>query len=176
MEDVLEYLRPKKTTGLDNMKKLWLVLATVLVCMVIMTVFPMMGQYMSSLVLVAVVIVVYVLIVLLRRLNIEYEYILVDGVLDVDVIRGKRSRKRLVSITCREIELMAWSKNPDHRAEFFDKSITKQYRAVFDSKKGGVYRILFRENGEKVCLSFQPPADFLEAMKKTNPRNIHVEQ
>ncbi len=176
MDEVLEYLRPKKNTGLDTMKKIWMIVAALVLSYAILMIFPRLGQFMASWVFVLVAVVVYFLLFFMKKMNVEYEYSYAEGILDVDLIRGKTSRKRLASIVCAEIELMAWSKNPEYRHRFFDESVKKQVRAVFDSKAGGVYRILYCENGEKRCLSFQPPADFLEAMKRKNPRNIHIEQ
>ncbi len=176
MGDVLEQLGKKKTTGLDNMKKLWLFLAAVVASALTMIFLPMLGEFASTFVLVLIVVYVYILYVQVRRINIEYEYSFSDGILDVDTIYGKQKRKRLVSINCREMELMAWSKNPEHRQKFFDESVKKQYRAVFDPKAGGVYRILFRENGEKVFLSFQPNEAFLDAIKKTKPSCVFLEK
>ncbi len=176
MEEVLEYLRPKKNSGLDNVKKLWILLAALVLSYAVLMIFPRLGQFMAGMVFVVIAVIVYFMLFFMKRMNLEYEYSLAEGILDVDVIRGKSSRKRIASIPCADIELLAWSKNPEHRQKFFDESIKKQYRAVFDPKAGGVYRILFYENGDKCCLSFQPPQDILEAMKRKNPRNIHIEQ
>ena len=176
MGEVLEQLGKNKTTGLDNMKKLWLFVAAVVASVLTMTFLPLLGEFAASFVLVLIVVYVYIFYVQVRRLNVEYEYTFSEGTLDVDIIYGKQKRKRLVSINCREMELMAWSKNPEHREKFFDESVKKQYRAVFDPKAGGVYRILFRENGEKVFLSFQPNEAFLDAIKKTRPSCVFLEQ
>ena len=49
-----------------------------------------------------------------RRIDREYEYIYTDGLLDVDVIFGKNSRKRLLSVDAKEFQMVvpADSQNP----------------------------------------------------------------
>ncbi len=175
MDVFLEYLMRKKPTGLDVLKKLGLVLAAVLVSMLVIIGFPMLGSFMTSYVLLGVAAVVYGAVVLLRNFNLEYEYIFTNGDLDIDIVKAQKTRKRLTSLKCKSIELMASAQNMTYKREFESEAISKRYNAVYDPSQGGIYHVLFIFDGERRLLTFQPPAKLLAAMQKMNPRCVHVE-
>jgi hypothetical protein len=58
-------------------------------------------------------------------LNVEYEYIVTNGEMDVDMIQSKTNRKRLISFKCSEIE----------RIEPYVKGSSIYDRETFDKKK-----------------------------------------
>lgn len=171
MDTFLEYLMKKKTTGKETAIKLGIVLAAVIVMMVVFTVVSMI-PFINSLALLAAVAVVYGAYILLRNFDIEYEYIFTNGDLDIDVVKGRKVRKRLVSVSCKSIELMAPIDDAVHKAEFENQSITKKFDAVYDSTKGGVYGVIFSDTGERRLIKFQPPENLVDSMKKFNPRCI----
>ncbi len=171
MDTFLEYLMRKKTTGKDVLCKLLLVMAAVFLCVLLVG----WAHILGTIAFFGIVAVVYGLMVLLRRYNLEYEYIFTNGDLDVDVIQARQSRKRLISLSCKDIEVMASAKNADHGSAFENPSISKKYDAVFDYTKGGIYHILFVHDGEQLLLTFQPPAKLLAAMQKMNPRCVFVD-
>lgn len=176
MDVFLEYLMKKKQTGLDVLKQLGLILAAIVFSYVVMVVFQMLGSFFASYTLLAVAGVFYGTWILLRNYKLEYEYIFTNGDLDIDVIKAQKTRKRLVSLQCKKIELMASDKNMTYKRDFESDSISKKFNAVFDSALGSVYHVLFTYDGERMLLTFQPPAKLLDAMKKMNPRCVFVDE
>ena len=176
MDVFLEYLMKKKQTGMDVLKQLGLILAGIVASYIVMVVFSMLGSFFASYTLLAVAGVFYGTWVLLRNYKLEYEYIFTNGDLDIDVIKAQKTRKRLTSLQCKKIEVMASDKNMTHKRSFENESISKKYNAVFDPNLGGIYHVLFTYDGEKRLLTFQPPAKLLEAMKKFNPRCVFVDE
>ncbi|MBE7035079.1 MAG: hypothetical protein E7402_03015 [Ruminococcaceae bacterium] len=174
MDVFLEYLFEKKTTAQDVVKKMLLVLAAVLVCMVVIVVFSMLGQFFMSYVLLAIAAVVYGLVVLLRNFSLEYEYVFTNGDLDVDIVKGRKTRTRLTSLHCRQIQLMAPITDADMKRQAESDSISRRYNAVYDESQGGVYHVIYIRDGERLLLTWQPPRALLAAMKKTNPRVITI--
>ena len=65
---------------------------------------------------------------LIKMQQIEYEYSLTNGELDVDIIRGMSKRKRVFSINCKEFEILA-PYNDNHKREYETPSITKKIYA-----------------------------------------------
>ena len=176
MDVFLECLMKKKQTGLDVLKQIGLILAGVVASYVVMIVFQMLGSFFASYTLLGVAGVFYGTWVLLRNYNLEYEYIFTNGDLDIDVIKAQKTRKRMVSLQCKKIELMASDKNMTYQRDFESDSIFKRFNAVFNPALGGVYHVLFTYDGERMLLTFQPPAKFLEAMKKLNPRCVFIDE
>lgn len=175
MDVFLEYLMRKKTSGLDWLKKLGLVLAAFVACVAIIMFFPLLGSFMSAYTLLGVAAVVYGMVILMRNFNLEYEYIYTNGDLDIDIVKAQKTRKRLTSLKCKNIEVMASDSNMEFKRDFENQSISKRFNAVYDPSQGGIYHVLFFNDGERMVLSFQPPKKLLDAMKKLNPRCVHVD-
>lgn len=97
-----------------------------------------------------------------RMLNVEYEYIVTNGEMDVDMIQSKTNRKRLISFKCSEIE----------QIEPYVKGSSIYDRGTFDKKNiycnaGDVdaYCVVFKHKvAGKVCLVMQLPEKMRENM------------
>ena len=85
-----EYLVSKASTGMDTVKKILIGLGTALVAGFFLAAVPMMGILMAGLVF-------YGGYYLLTGVDVEYEYIITNGDLDIDKVIGKRKRKRLIT-------------------------------------------------------------------------------
>ena len=175
MDVFLEYLMRKKASRLEGLQKFGLIIAAVLLCYVVLIIFQLLGSFIASYSLFGVAGVVYLTVVLMRNFNIEYEYIFTNGDLDIDVIKGRATRKRLTSLHCRNIEIMASDKNEQFKRNFESSNISKRFNAVYDSERGGIYHVLYTYDGERLLLTFQPPVKLLAAMQKMNPRCVHLE-
>ena len=167
----LEYLLKKKSSAKDVLLKMGIIILAAILMMVVFNALLMIPM-LSSLSLLGAVAVVYFAYVLLRNFDIEYEYIFTNGDLDIDVIKGRKVRKRLISVSCKNIELMASFDDNVHKMEFENQSITKKFDAVYDASKGGVYGIIFSDTGERRLITFQPPENLIDSMKKYNPRCV----
>ncbi|MBE7022280.1 MAG: DUF1129 domain-containing protein [Ruminococcaceae bacterium] len=174
MEIFLEYLMRKKPTAVDWLIKLGIVLATLVACMAVVIGFQLIGPFMTPYILLGIAAVIYGAVVLLRNFSLEYEYIFTNGDLDVDVVKAQQTRKRMVSLQCKSIESMAADTDASYKRDFENESISKRFNAVFDPAAGGIYHALFIHDGERILLTFQPPAKLLSAMKTFNPRCIHI--
>ena len=175
MDVFLEYLMQKKATGLDLLKQIGVILAALVLCILVLFGFPMISPFLNTYIFLAIAGVVYFAIVLLRNFNLEYEYIFVNGDLDIDIVKAQKTRKRMLSLSCKNIEVMASDKNMNYKRDFEDGVFAKKYNAVFNAADGRVYHIIFSKNGERFLLTFQPPVKLLAAMKKMNPRSIYVD-
>ena len=100
MEDHFsELIVPRKPRGSDTVKKILLILATVVAAF--------FGLMISPVFLIALVGVGIADYILFPRFNVEYEYAYVNGEIDVAAIYSKQSRKELASITTENIECIA---------------------------------------------------------------------
>ncbi len=78
------------------------VLLTMFVFLTGIVAIPLIGQ-IASIIVAAMWWGIYFLI---TSRNLEFEYILTNGELDIDKVIGKRKRKRLLSVTAKEIEII----------------------------------------------------------------------
>ena len=98
-----------------------------------------------------------------RKLNIEYEYILTNGDLDIDKITAKRDRRRILALKCADIEKIGKYKGEELHGKKF----------VCCNPGDNAYYIIAREKDEGVvCLVFAPDERMKEAIKKFVPRII----
>lgn len=174
MDIFLEYLMKKKLTWLDFLKKLGIVLAALVLCYVVLIGFWQV-QFLRAYIFIALAGVVYFAMIFMRNFDLEYEYIFTNGDLDIDKVKARKTRKRMVSLSCKNIELMASDKNMTYKRNFEDGTFAQKYNAVFNPEDGRVYHVIFSKNGERSLLTFQPPVKLLEAMRKMNPRCVNVD-
>ncbi len=174
MDVFLEYLMRKKATGIDFLKKLGVVLVALVLCYLVILGFYQV-QFLRAYIFLALAGVVYFSIVFMRNFSLEYEYIFTNGDLDIDVVKARKTRKRMIGLSCKNIELMASDKNMTFKRDFEDGVFAKKYNAVFNPADGRIYHVIFSKDGERSLLTFQPPVKLLEAMQKMNPRCVNLD-
>ncbi len=166
MDIFCEYLVKKKSLE-DTLKKFGLILACIFVCYLIFYisffVFPGLITFMPILIAAAI----FGTVLGVRNFSIEYEYIFTNGVLDIDIIKGRAKRKNLISVPCRKIEYMGRITNS------YTSSNTT-INAIYDASRSGKYVITFSDDGILKDVLFQPPEKLLLNMKKYNPKNINL--
>lgn len=121
-----------------------------------------------SVVLVATCLVIYFF---WRRIDREYEYIYTDGLLDIDVIYGRTSRKRLLSADARDFQFIVPGDSKEHYNQ-----LEAKYDKVIDAGRGGVndktYIGVVTKDDKSVKLLFEPNERIVAALKKYAPRKF----
>ena len=115
----------------------------------------------------------YLAYILSSRLKKEFEYIMVENSVDIDVIFNESKRKNLVSFSMKDIEIMASMKDEKYSGrlkEHFDKVIDATTRR----KDTIVYFVIFEDKGQKTILKFEPSVSCLEYMKKYAPKKVFI--
>lgn len=168
MDSFLEYLMIKKNSKSDIFLKVGIVILAVILSLLIFVLFVSVA-FLRTYAFLAVLFVGYGAYVLLSRMSIEFEYIFTNGDLDIDIIRGRKSRKRLTSLKCKNI------KNMEKVASTTLKPKTgcKMINAVYNPELGEIYKIEATDKHERdVYILFQPTENLVSEMKKFNPFNI----
>ncbi len=109
--------------------------------------------------------------ILIRRLNFEFEYSLTNGDLDIDVIIGFKKRKHLLSLRFYEIEFMA-PVSARYADRFADKNIETVYDVASSKASPDRWFLIFRRNGTRGKLIFEPNERMVRAMHQYNPQNV----
>ena len=156
-----EQLVKQKTTMSSIMVKAALIAATA-VSIFIALMFP--------LAMILPVIMVVVDVVIFKRFDLEFEYLYVNGDLDIDKIMAKQKRKRVFETNVRDLEVIA----PTGSIELQQYQRTKTYD--FSSRREGAktYEMVTASQGQTVKIIFEPNKTILEGMKMLAPRKVFI--
>ncbi len=162
-----EQLVKRNQNSKDQVKK-GLIIAGGVVVVVVGAMIP----FLSFIMLPIALVVAWLVLFLLKRFNLEYEYIFTSGELDIDKIINRNKRKRVLSINVKDIELMA----PVNRKEF-ERDLSK-FNKLYDCGSGQVtsdsYAALFNYKNEKAKLIFEPNEKLLKAIRHYIPRQLKM--
>lgn len=103
-----------------------------------------------------------------RSVNLEYEYLYVNGDLDVDKIMAKTKRKRVFTCNMRDLEILA----PAGSAELmsFQNVKPKDYSSNIPGHKK--YEMILITAGEKHRIIFEPNQTILDGVRMIAPRKV----
>lgn len=165
MDIFQEKIVKRKKTGLDNAIVAGVILLALLLIMILSSI-----AILSTFIPIIVVGIGYLAYVLIRNRNIEYEYIVTNGDLDIDMIIAQRKRKRIFSGSCKDFEIVAkmTSGQYDHNTQ----NIKKRVNAISSMESQDVYFVTTVKDGEKVLVFFEPHEKMIESFRKYIPRKI----
>ncbi len=165
MDIFLEKIVKRKKTMKDSLLIIGIILLSLILIVVLLNI-PLIGSF-APFILVAVGYLAYMMI---RGRSIEFEYIVTNGDLDIDMIVAQRKRKRVFSGHCKDFETVAkmTSGKYDHNVQ----SIKKRVNAVTSIESPDVYFITTVKDGEKVLIFFEPHPKMIDSFKKFIPRKI----
>ncbi len=104
-----------------------------------------------------------------KRFHREYEYIFTNGILDIDKVFAKRSRKRIVSIDIENVEVIAPVNASCFAQDMKSLGNADQYDCTSNDKDAfSCYLIGMTKQG-KVCIMFDPNKKMLKAMRQIKP-------
>lgn len=105
-----------------------------------------------------------------KKLYIEYEYDFTNGEIDVDSIIEMKSRKRILSFSIKDVELLA-PLDSDPVKDFGNKPqrVVKAYPSTSEEK---LYVAMITGGTERVQLIFVPNEKFRDLCFKFNPKAV----
>lgn len=104
-----------------------------------------------------------------RVSTLEFEYLYYNGEIDIDKIMGREARKRVLSVSAKEMEVLA----PTGSIEL------QQYQnlKVFDCSsktENKTYEVVTKHKGENVRVIFEPNDTILQGMRMYAPRKVFL--
>lgn len=114
------------------------------------------------------IIVIALVWFLMTRLNVEYEYLYVNGDLDIDKIMNKSKRKRIFSTNAEEMELLAPVDSP-RLAQFGNAKVIDLSSGRADARR---YAMVVASNGQTAKLIFEPNDTIIEGLFMLAPRKV----
>ncbi|MBO5743250.1 MAG: hypothetical protein J6R68_03115 [Clostridia bacterium] len=171
MDSFMEYMISEKQTAKTVFKKIGIYFAALLLAFVSFIVMLMFPSMLIGFLPMVIVLIFYAAYRINTSFDVEYEYILTNGELDIDKITNKRRRKRLMTIHCKSFT--AFAKKGDK--EFLSEENGEFARVIDASAKSSAledYYAVFYKNGQKIKLVFNPTQKMIETFKIYAPRVV----
>lgn len=169
MDIFVEYIVKRKKGKKEYVKIAAIIVAAIVLAM--LTPMLMLVPVVGSLSVLCTVAVIYGAYYLITNLNVEYEYILTNGELDVDTIINRRSRKRLITVQVKNFEFVA----PTGTSEFKSEE-NANFTRVIDASSANIehkaYFAVFNKDGQRIKLVFEPTEKMLDVFETIVPRNV----
>ena len=102
----------------------------------------------------------------------EYEYIITQGIVDIDKVIAQRKRARVMSFDARDCEMIA----PQNRGNYFSayKDLPMTDCTAYTANEHNYFAV-FERAGVRRCILFQPTEDMVQSLKRYNPKNTFVD-
>lgn len=162
----LEKIVSRRKTGKDYLKIVGLLAAAFVLIFIVM----IFGPYFAFLVPLILVGVIYGLWFFLSGLNREYEYIVTNGEIDIDMIIAKRKRKRVFSGKARDFEIMAKIDSDDYQQAQKGNYEVMDFSSIADNKENWFFTAEYKS--KRVLVLFEPDERMLESFKRHNPSKV----
>jgi len=165
-----EYIVKKKKAAQDIMSYIIIVMAVFMLLYLVLIQFG--AGKLVFFIPVEIALIIYAAYVLWSSLNVEFEYIVTNGDLDIDKIVAKKRRKKLLRIKMRDVEYFA-PLNDQHIHVAEDKSVDTVIDVSSTIDSPDVYFAIYFNNSEKVCLLFEPTDKMIENFANYIPRSLN---
>ena len=160
-----EVMVPKKPTAKEQAIKFVLILFTVL--------FALAGLLFMPILLIGAVVLGVVDYIFIPRLSVEFEYLYVNGELDVDRIFSKSRRKRAASYDLSSMEIMAlWN---SHRLDSYkhNRGLKKvDYSSGMEGQGHKPYGFVISNKSQLELVIFEPNETMLKDIRSKMPRKV----
>ena len=140
MEQITEYLIKKEPDKMDVVKKTGIVILAFAGAILSMMLAASI-EILNSFGLFFAAVVIFVAYKFSQTTDVEYEYCIVNGDIDIDRIFAKKSRKRYVSVTADRIEKILPVESEELKSR---KDIKKTYFAAKSKNDLSNYAIIFK--------------------------------
>lgn len=167
MDTFMEKLVTKRKTIVDHLVTAGIILAAILLIILSMSIQVLQDLGIGLIIIAGIVYLGYRLI---SSRNVEYEYVVTNGDLDIDKIISKRKRKRIFSASCKEFDIVAPVKS-----DSFERSvqeIKKRIDASGDIASPDAWFVTLNYKGERTIVIFEPDERMLKNFRIYIPRKI----
>jgi len=119
--------------------------------------------------------IIYISYMVITTRNIEYEYAVTNGDLDIDKIVAQRKRKRIFSANCKTFEIVAKVKSSHYTPQY--KNFKNQINCTSSPSLNSddIYFVALQYNNEQTIVYFEPTEKMLNSFKTFIPRKVFVE-
>lgn len=124
---------------------------------------------------VVVLVLCYASYYIISLQNIEYEYILTNNELDIDIIYNKSKRKRIFSGDIKEIEIMAHIEDSTHKGDFKGAEVIKDYSSGVNNNN--TYSMLYNYKSKRTNFIIEPNENMIKSFSRyISPRKLFIKK
>lgn len=156
-----EQLVKRRTTGADIVKKAGLI---------VLTIFSAALMLFIPFLIIAPILMVALDVFLFKRMDVEFEYLYVNGELDIDKIMGKAKRKKQLSIDMNSLEIVA--PKGSHELDSYRNRQMKVMDFTSMEPEARVYEMIINQNNQQLRIFFEPNQTIIDGMGMTAPRKV----
>jgi hypothetical protein len=109
---------------------------------------------------------------LVKSRNIEFEYIVTNGEIDIDKITDRSRRKRVFTAESKSFEVVASTKSIHYTKDMKENSTILNYASSIN--KEDLYFIYLTYKGKKTVILFEPDEKMLKSIKSVIPRKVFI--
>ena len=161
-----ELLVKKKQTGKDLAIKYGLIALTVIMVLG--------GLVLNALLLVPAIALGVACYFVIPKTDLEYEYLFVNGELDIDMIMSKSKRKRVKSLQLAEADLVAPLKS--HRMDYYNgNSRMKTLDYSSGNQQHRRFAVIIKSGGENCKIIIEPDEQMPQAIKNSAPSKVFLD-
>lgn len=173
MDSFIEHMIKQRKSASHIIKSILIITAAVLLSFILTFILLLFPIFLSALpILIAAV--VYGAYRIISASDVEYEYILTNGELDVDKIMRKKKRKRVVTVHCKAFTHFGKVSDPQYR-----KLKNEEYARTIDASARSDsfedYYAVFFLNGQRIMMIFNPTQKMIELFGIYAPRVVRRE-
>ena len=132
------------------------------------------GLVLNALLLVPAIALGVACYFVIPKTDLEYEYLFVNGELDIDMIMSKSKRKRVKSLQLAEADLVAPLKS--HRMDYYNgnqKMKTIDFSSGIEDHKR--YAMIVRDSGETCKVILELDDELANIMKNSAPSKVFLD-
>ena len=152
-----QLVKRQKASSTTLIKAILIILTVLSVVLIFMIPFGIIGP-----------VIIALDVFLFRSMDVEYEYLFVNGSLDIDKIMAKSRRKNMFSMEMTDLEMMAPSGSPELRP--YQGLKGTDYSSGMPG--ADTYELIVVNNGEKKKIIFEPNKTVCEGLKMLAPRKV----
>ena len=167
MDAFIEKIVQKKKGTQDYLISFGIILASFFVAFSILVFLMTFIQQFAFLLAIGAV---YLGIRLQSRTNIEYEYLVTNGSLDIDKIISQRKRVRIFSSDCKEFDALGRVKSRN-----YGPHVSNGAEVIFagtNMASESLYFVTLSYKGKKTVLYFEPDQRMLDSFRRFIPSKI----
>lgn len=161
-----EFLVKKESTFKDAMIKYGLITLTVVAVAA--------GLFVSPLIFLVAIGLGIACYFIIPKTDLEYEYLFVNGELDIDMIMSKSKRKRVKSLNITEADLVAPLNS--HRMDYYNGN---QKMKILDYSSGNPehkrFAVIIRDAGAACKVIIEPDDTMANAIKNSAPSKVFLD-
>ncbi|HEX9058769.1 MAG TPA: hypothetical protein VF941_01165 [Clostridia bacterium] len=156
MDVFIEKIVKRKKTTVDYVFMGSVIIAAIMLSFILL---PILKRFT----IVLLPIVIFVVYYLAKSRNIEFEYSVTNGELDIDRIIDQKKRKRVFSADCRNFDIIAKVGSQYYTEDV--KKIKNVFNAASSFKSEDLYFIQLNYRGVKTVIYFEPNEKMIDAFK-----------